>query len=152
MKNDDPEVKPVRAVPGAIAVVTKGEQLLLVRRSNPPDSGRWGFPGGKIEAGETIMDAAIRELREETGVAATAERVLTAVDVLDRDDAGGLRHHFVLIAVLCRWTAGEPVAADDIEDARWLTPTELERTDLALSHGVREVARQAMAHAGTDDS
>src|SRR5690554_2944487 len=71
-------------VPGVLAVVARNGQVLLVRRAKPPDRGMWGFPGGRIEPGETAAEAAVRELREETGVDASAGRVLTAIDVIDR--------------------------------------------------------------------
>ncbi|WP_414471929.1 NUDIX hydrolase [Microvirga sp. M2] len=69
-------------VPAVIAVVVHEGRALLVRRANPPDAGLWGFPGGKIDFGETVADAAIRELREETGIAAEAQELITALDVL----------------------------------------------------------------------
>ena len=134
---------PAGPIAATIAAVIRNDQVLLVRRANPPDAGRWGFPGGKIEAGETIPDAALRELLEETGVAAEALRIFTAVDAFDRDAVGGLRRHFTLIAVLCRWISGEPIAGDDALEARWVRLGELDRSDLALSLDVAEVARQA---------
>lgn len=73
-------------IPATIAVVFRGSDVLLVRRANPPDVGRWGFPGGKIERGETIMRAAERELFEETSVVGKARHVLTAVDAFDRSE------------------------------------------------------------------
>ncbi|WP_217999583.1 NUDIX hydrolase [Thauera butanivorans] len=118
-------------------------RILLVRRANPPDAGRWGFPGGKIDAGETIENAAVRELLEETGVHAEAHRVFTAVDVFDRDGGGRLRRHFVLIAVLCKWQSGQPIAGDDALEARWFELDELDESGLALSLDVARVARQA---------
>ena len=132
-----------RPIAATIAAVIRDGHVLLVRRANPPDAGKWGFPGGKIEEGETILDAALRELLEETGVKAEALRVFTAVDAFDRDEGGTLRRHFILIAVLCRWVSGEPVAGDDALDARWFRLEELDTSDLALSLDVAEVARQA---------
>lgn len=137
--------EPTRPVVATIAVVVRNGEVLLVRRANPPDAGRWGFPGGKIELGETIEAAAVRELLEETGVRGEARRVFTAVDAFDRGDDGALRRHFVLIAVLCRWIDGEPVAADDALDARWFAVSTLGRADLALSIDVDVVARLAVA-------
>lgn len=134
-----------RPIAATIAAVIRDRQVLLVRRANPPDAGLWGFPGGKIDQGETLFEAAIRELAEETGVAAEPLRVVTAVDAFDRDETGALRRHFILIAVLCRWTAGEPVAADDALDARWVDLDALQDTSLALSLDVAEVAEQAAA-------
>lgn len=141
-----------RPIPATIAVVLRGDQVLLVRRANPPDAGRWGFPGGKIERGETIAQAAIRELMEETAVQAQALAVLTAVDAFDHDDSGALRRHFILIAVVCRWISGEPVAGDDALEAAWFAVADLETTERAMSFGVADVARQAVARraAGTD--
>jgi ADP-ribose pyrophosphatase YjhB (NUDIX family) len=136
---NEPQGRPIAAV---IAVVVRGERLLLVRRANRPDAGRWGFPGGKIEPGETIVAAALRELGEETGVAAEPVEVLTAVDVIRRDDAGAL-HHYVLIAVLCRWTGGEGVAADDAEECAWFDLAAI--GGLEKSPDVERVARLALA-------
>ena len=82
---------------------------------------------------------------EETGVRAEPLRVFDAVDVYDRDDTGALRRHFILIAVLCRWRSGEPVAGDDASEARWVPLHELERHTLATSLGVAELARRAAA-------
>lgn len=132
-----------RPVVATIAVLLREGQVLLVRRANPPDAGRWGFPGGKTEFGETIQAACLRELREETGVEARAHQVVTAVDALDRDAGGGIRHHYVLVAVLCSWVSGEPVAADDALEARWFAPDALERGDMALSLDVARLARLA---------
>lgn len=107
-----------RPVVATIAILVREGRVLLVRRANPPDAGRWGFPGGKTEFGETIHAACLRELREETGVEARAHQVVTAVDALDRDAQGRIRHHHVLVAVLCSWVSGEPVAGDDALEAR----------------------------------
>lgn len=134
---------PPRPIAATIAAVIRDGHVLLVRRANPPDAGRWGFPGGKIEQGETIENAAIRELLEETGVRAAPLRVFTAVDVFDRNDSGALNRHFILVAVLCRWTSGEPVAGDDALEARWFHLEDLNQPALALSLDVAEVAAEA---------
>lgn len=133
---------PVRPITAVLAVVIRDGQVLLVQRANPPDAGLWGFPGGKVEFGETLLAAAERELSEETGVTAVARQVFNAVDAYDRSDAGDLRQHFVLIAVLCQWQAGEPFAADDALDAKWVAIEDMETT-LHLSRDVAAVARQA---------
>jgi 8-oxo-dGTP diphosphatase len=138
----DMELAPVRPVVATIATVFKDGNVLLVRRANPPDVGKWGFPGGKVDFGECLKDAAIRELFEETGVQATAQRVFTAVDAFDHDENGVVRHHYVLVAVLCTWVSGEPIAGDDALEARWFPLQALEEEDLALSLDVAKVARQ----------
>ncbi|HEY8604481.1 NUDIX hydrolase [Tsuneonella suprasediminis] len=134
-----------RPIAATIAVVLREGQVLLVRRANPPDAGRWGFPGGKIETGETIEQAAIRELYEETAIRGEAGKVITAVDAFEQDEDGGLRRHFILIAVLCRWCSGEPVAGDDALEARWFDLADLKDANVALSLNVSEVAWQAAA-------
>ena len=139
-------------IAATIAAVFHEERILLVRRANPPDAGRWGFPGGKIEAGEPIETAAVRELFEETGIRGQARRVFTAVDALDCDESGRLRRHFVLIAVLCDWIAGDPVAGDDALEAQWFRLDELDDAGLALSLDVAKVARLAADIAKQKDS
>lgn len=136
---------PDRPIAATIAVVIRDGQVLLVRRANPPDAGRWGFPGGKIERGETLAQAALRELKEETGISATEPRIFTALDAFDHGPGGDLRRHFILVAALCRWTAGEPVAGDDALEARWIDLDSIRDTGLALSLDVAEVAAQAAA-------
>jgi ADP-ribose pyrophosphatase YjhB (NUDIX family) len=126
-----------------------GGRVLLVRRANAPDQGRWGYPGGRIEPGETILAAAIRELEEETGVIGTPLRVFSAVDVVDRDACGRLLHHYVLIAVLCRWVAGSPRAGDDAVEVAWFTPDEITEIGAAASFEVDRVARDAVELAAT---
>lgn len=132
-------------VVATIAVLFRNDEILLVRRANPPDAGRWGFPGGKMELGETVKAAVVRELHEETGIRATAGKVFNAVDAYDVNDEGQLRSHFVLIAVLCFWEEGEPVAADDALDAAFVPMATLGSSDLALSLDVEEIAREAYA-------
>ncbi|MBL8833411.1 MAG: NUDIX hydrolase [Rhodospirillales bacterium] len=125
--------------PAAIAVVRHEGRFLLVRRANPPDPGRWGFPGGKVEPGETVADAAVRELAEETGVRAEAIRAFDCVDVIRPG------FHFVLVAVACRYVAGEAVAADDAHEAAWFTLDEIAAGKAPFLEQVERIARSAPA-------
>ncbi|MFO7285701.1 MAG: NUDIX hydrolase [Gammaproteobacteria bacterium] len=151
MSDPSPEGKPrnVAPTPCVLAVVERAGRLLLVRRANPPDEGLWGFPGGRVEPGEPLAEAAIRELREETGIDATAEDVLTAIDVIRRDDGGSLADHFVLVAVRCRWKAGEGEAADDALEARWFALDEIDALGRGASDRVGEVARLALGRSAS---
>jgi mutator protein MutT len=132
-------------IPAALAVVIRDGQALLVRRAHQPDMGKWGFPGGKIEPGETVRDAAVRELFEETGLHAQAGQPFTALDVFDCDKDGNLRRQFVLVAVLCHWEAGEPVAGDDALEAAWFPVADLDTASIPMSDHVTELARQGLA-------
>lgn len=132
-------------VPAVIAVVIREDQTLLVRRANPPDAGLWGFPGGKIEFGETVKAAATRELLEETGIDAEAQDILTTLDVLVRDASGNVQQHYILIAVQCRWISGLPLAGDDALEARWFPIGDLDPDKLPMSADVDVIARRAQA-------
>jgi 8-oxo-dGTP diphosphatase len=116
---------PDRPVVGVLAVVMRGDRALVVRRTNPPMPGRWGFPGGVLELGESVAAGAMRELLEETGVVAEAAGTLTVIDTIDRDDEGRVRYHYTLVAVAGTWRAGEGVAGDDADEVAWLTRAEI---------------------------
>ena len=131
-------------IPAALAVVVRNGRVLLVRRAKAPNAGMWGFPGGSIEPGETVAEAAVRELREETGLIAEAGDVLTVIDVIHRDEDGTVRLHFVLVAVRCRWQAGEARAADDAADARWFTVDEIRALGADAIERVESLARLAL--------
>ena len=109
---------------GAIAIVLHEGRFLLVKRKKEPNANTWGFPGGHVELGETALDAAVRELAEETGVTGQAERYLTNIDVIVRGNDGTVRFHYLLAVVICRYQSGTPQAADDVSDAGWFTPAE----------------------------
>jgi len=127
-----------------LAVLARAQRVLLVRRANPPDAGLWGFPGGRIEWGEPIGEAALRELFEETAVRARPLRVLGALDMVDRDPLGAVRYHFVLIPVLCQWQSGEAKAGDDAEAARWFSAEDLQGSAFDFSAGVQALGRSAL--------
>jgi ADP-ribose pyrophosphatase YjhB (NUDIX family) len=148
-KNMSAERKsPVVPVPAVLAVVARRGRVLLVRRANPPDQGRWGFPGGRIEPGETLAAAALRELAEETGVVAESGAVLGAFDSVHDGADGRLAHHYVLVAVGCRWVSGDGAAADDALDTGWFTPEEIAALDEAASRDVGRLAALALVSTG----
>ena len=111
----------MNAVPrvGVLALVCQGARLLLVERGKPPNCGLWGFPGGKLEAGERLTVAAARELREETGIEADFFEALPPLEAISEG------FHYVLVPVLGQNPRGTLGAADDAADARWLNRAEL---------------------------
>jgi ADP-ribose pyrophosphatase YjhB (NUDIX family) len=106
-------------VAGAGAIVFRGGDVLLVRRTKPPLDGQWSLPGGRIEFGETAEAAALRELREETGVEADVVALAGVFDFI------GEGQHLLLVDYAMRWRAGEPCAGDDAADARFFAPADL---------------------------
>ena len=103
-------------VPAVGVVCLKDDRILLIRRGTPPRLGEWSLPGGRIEPGERAVDAALRELREETGVEA---QILGLIDVVD-GIFPEIGRHYVLIDYAARWLSGEPVGADDALEARFV--------------------------------
>jgi 8-oxo-dGTP diphosphatase len=131
--------------PAALAIVPRDGKVLLVRRANPPDPGRWGFPGGKIEWGETVAQAAIRELAEETGIRAEPLQALDVLDTIVRGPDGALEFHYVLVAYLCRYLDGEPIANDDVHEAGWFDLARIETGPEPFLPRVADLARRALA-------
>ncbi|MFQ5837323.1 MAG: NUDIX hydrolase [Thermoplasmata archaeon] len=136
MKRTYPE-RPIAAV-GAI-IFDEG-RVLLVRRKVDPYMGRWSIPGGAIELGERARDAIVREVREECGVEVEP---LHVVDVYDNivEDEGGLRYHYTVIDFLARHLSGRPKPGSDVEKARWVPLSELDRYEMT------PLARMAISRA-----
>ncbi len=139
---------PERPIVGVLAVVLRGERALVVRRANPPMAGRWGFPGGVLELGETVAEGAMRELFEETGVVAEPAGVLTVIDTLDRDEEGRVRYHYTLVAVRGLWRSGEGVAADDVDEAAWLSRDDILEGRLPVAPALVPLIDMALARQG----
>lgn len=127
-------------VPTVGVICLRGDQVLLIKRGNPPRLGQWSLPGGRLEHGETTAVAALRELAEETGVRA---ELLGLVDVVDglitSRTTGEVTHHYVMIDYAARWISGEPVAGDDAAEARFVS------LDEALAMVEWDLTRQVIA-------
>ena len=127
MKREFPEIPFV----GVGAIIIEGERVVLVKRANPPLQAQWSIPGGVLEVGEMVREAAVREAREETGLIVEPGELLGVYDRILRDAEKRVQYHYVLIDFLCRHVAGELGAADDAEDVRWFTRAELPALNLA---------------------
>lgn len=143
----DSRMYPQRPLVGVGAVVLHQGHVLLVKRSRPPRLHMWTFPGGAVEIGETVFEAARRELEEETGIQAEPVNVVDVYEVIDRDEAGQVRYHYVIVEVLLRYEGGQPTARDDAEDARWWPIRALDAAE--VGPGIKEIVEKALRQAGS---
>jgi len=137
---------PERPWIGVLAAVRRGPRCLLARRGEGTDAGKWGFVGGQLELGETVIDCALRELLEETGIVAEPQGVLTAFDYIDRDATQRVRFHFTLVTVLLDWREGEGELREPrhLTGLGWYTPEEATAAELPLSRRALELMRLAL--------
>ncbi|MDH5408694.1 MAG: NUDIX hydrolase [Gammaproteobacteria bacterium] len=110
---------------GVGAVVFHEEKILLIKRDRPPNQGQWAIPGGRLKTGETLQQAAEREIFEETGLQIKARDPIYSFDLIERNKQGQCTLHYVIIDLEAEYISGEPVANDDAADARWITAAEL---------------------------
>lgn len=140
MKREYPECPLV----GVGAIIVQDGRVLLIRRGHPPLLGEWSIPGGVLECGETLREAAAREAREETGLTVEAGELLGVYERVTRDEAGRVRYHYVLIDFFCRPVEGELKAGSDAAEVRWFTQGEVEA--MGLPQDTREVIGKGFEH------
>lgn len=121
---------PTRPICGVGAIVRKDKSVLLIQRGRAPRLGEWTVPGGAVELGETLRDAAVREIREECGIEIRLGQVMDAFDIMSRDRAGLLRYHYIVVDIAATYVGGDLRAGDDVVDARWVGTDELEKYQL----------------------
>jgi ADP-ribose pyrophosphatase len=107
------------------AIVFNNDKVLLVRRAQPPSRDLWAIPGGRLELGETLQEAAEREILEETGITIIAREPIYTFDYIDRDQSGRARFHYVIVDLSADYVRGKPIAGDDAAEARWVSAGEL---------------------------
>jgi ADP-ribose pyrophosphatase len=121
------------------AVVFKGERVLLVKRGKPPSAGTWAIPGGSVRLGETLRLAAEREVLEETGVRIRAGEPVLTFEAIETDPDGQVRFHYVIVDLAAENLGGEPQAASDADEARWVSAADLQR--LNVNRRTRELLK-----------
>ena len=134
---------PRRPILGASVAVFRDDCVLLATRGKPPYEDIFSLPGGGVEVGETLAEAALRELHEETGVEATLIGFVAPVEVIERDSDGRIRHHIVIAAHAARWVSGEPQTGPEAKEIRWVREADI--TGLPTTPGLVPILVQAFA-------
>lgn len=117
---------PQRPVLAVGAVVVREGAVLLVQRGKPPARGTWAIPGGRVRLGESLAEAAEREVMEETGLRVLAGEVVYSFEVIERDKTGMVLFHYYIVDLDATYVAGELSPGDDAADARWVRGPDLE--------------------------
>ena len=133
---------PDRPIVGVGAVIVDGDRVVLVKRAHEPLKGEWSLPGGTVEVGETLVDAVVREAREETGLEVRAMSLIEVLDRVHRDADGRVEYHFVLLDYKCLVLSGELTSGSDAAEARWVHQRDL--ADYQLSDLVMRVISRAL--------
>ena len=119
------KVYPTQPIVAVGAIVFRQNKVLLVRRAQPPSQDLWAIPGGRVEIGETLQEAAEREILEETGIIIQAREPVYTFDYIERDGSAPPRYHYVIIDLIADYVRGEARAGDDAADVRWVAAKEL---------------------------
>ena len=135
---------PQRPILAVSAAVVRDGKVLVVRRARNPALNLYTLPGGAVEAGETLHQAVIREVREETQLTIEPVALAGHREVIMRDGQGRVERHFVILSFAARWLAGEPVLNEELNDARWLAPAEL--ANLKTTEGLAEIVAAAVEY------
>lgn len=133
---------PKQPAVGVGVVISDGDRVLVVQRGKEPGAGTWAFPGGRLELGETLAEAAVREAREETGLTVEPGEVVSVLDFIDTDEEGGVRFHYVLIDLLARPVSGTLRPGDDSVAVRWIGLEDVD--ELPMAPHMVEVVRQIL--------
>ena len=138
---------PDAPIVGVGAIIRDGGRIVLIRRDREPAKGRWTFPGGVVELGETVRDAVRREVLEETGLEVEVGEMALLIDRILRDEAGRIRFHYVILDFLARPVGGALRAGDDAGDICWAGLDELDELD--VTEQAKGIARKILAEPWT---
>jgi ADP-ribose pyrophosphatase YjhB (NUDIX family) len=132
---------PQRPYLAVSAAVIRDGRVLVVRRARKPAINLYTLPGGVVELGEHLKEAAAREVREETALAIAPAALAGHSEVIMRDPQGGIERHFVVLCFAARWLSGEVALNEELDDARWIEPSEL--AALRTTEGLGEIVANA---------
>lgn len=142
-----PREYPEAPIVGVGALILKGDQILLIQRGREPDRGRWSIPGGGVELGETLQEAARREVREECGLEVEIREIADIYDLIIPDDQGHIRFHYVLIHFIALYQVGEPRSGSDAAAIAWVSLPQLGEYD--MPERIRAVIAKALRNRST---
>ena len=134
---------PATPILAVSAAIIRNGKVLIVRRARPPAGGLYTLPGGGVEVGETLIEAVVREVREETALAIEPVALAGYREAITRDNDGRIERHFVILPFAAWWIAGEPMLNDELSEAMWLDPSEI--AGLNTTAGLAEIIANAMA-------
>jgi ADP-ribose pyrophosphatase YjhB (NUDIX family) len=132
---------PTRPYLAVSAAIFHDGRVLIVRRARPPAHGLYTLPGGGVELGETLEQAIIREVREETGLEIAPLALVGFREAIARDAAGRIARHFVILPFAARWAGGEIALSEELAEAHWRKPDEL--AGLKTTEGLAEIVAAA---------
>jgi 8-oxo-dGTP diphosphatase len=138
---DNARTYPTRPYLAVSAAIFRDGRVLIVRRGRPPAHGLYTLPGGGVELGETLEEAIIREVREETGLAIAPLALVGFREAIARDAAGRVDRHFVILPFAARWVGGEIALNEELAEAHWRKPDEL--AGLKTTEGLAEIVAAA---------
>ena len=121
---------PAHPIVAVGAVVFKDNRVLLTRRGKPPAENLWAIPGGCVLLGETLKQAAKREIFEETNIRIKVGEPVFTFDIIDQDETGRIRFHYVVVNLDAAYLSGGIRAGDDAKEAGWISETTLETLDV----------------------
>lgn len=137
---------PARPILAVSTAVIRDGRVLLAQRANPPGAGLYSLPGGLVEIGERLAEAAARELMEEVAVTAAPIGICGARDIILRDEDGRIARHFVVLCYAARWIAGDGTLSPEAADIRWMLPAEVR--DVPVTDGLADIVAAAFTLAG----
>lgn len=132
---------PDRPILAVSAAIIRDGQVLVVQRANGPALGLWTMPGGVVEAGETLIEALVREVLEETALTVEPVALAGHREVLVRDTEQRVARHFVVLCFAARWISGEPMLNEELADSRWIRPAAL--AEFKTSEGLADIVAAA---------
>jgi 8-oxo-dGTP diphosphatase len=145
--NSNSRLYPARPLLAVSVACFRDGKVLLATRTRPPAIGALTLPGGLVEPGERLTEAALRELQEEVGAQAEIVSFNGHAERIERDEEGRTKHHYVIASFVARWLSGEPQAGPEAGEIVWADPQALD--GLPLTEGLRALLRRAAGIAGS---